>query len=57
MHGYGDDASIHKDWAWQQQSCCRAAGRGEALVSMNAKRFWRELGGALGMHLGVFTAC
>ena len=34
-----------------------AAGRGEALVSMNAKRFWRELGGALGMHLGVFTAC
>ena len=32
-----------------------AAGRGEAGVHMNAKRFWQELGGAMGMQLGGFS--
>ena len=34
-----------------------SAGQGEAGVHMNAKHFWRELGGALGMNLGVFSTC
>ena len=32
-----------------------AAGRGEAGVHMNAKHFWKELGGAMGMNLGGFS--
>ena len=34
-----------------------AAGRGEAGVHMSAKSFWRELGGAMGVHLGGLSIC